>query len=382
MKTPPERNASAAKFFTGAIVLFAVIAVTLVSQTQATTAQTSLFGGARIPEATGIAKWIFEQQAAFYRSLSATLRAAKTDGSAVWALIGISFAYGVFHAAGPGHGKAVIASYLVANRETLRRGIALSFASALLQAITAILVVVIGAILLGATAKAMSNAVRVIEICSYSLIVILGLRLIWVKGVGFVRAFRSLNYTHARNDAKDNATGNGAEHRNAHLVKTGQCGCGHDHHVPLACHADDHHGRQCDDHHDLDVLPWGHVHGPEPEELGGPHGWRRGFSAIVGVGLRPCSGAILVLVFALAQGLFWTGVASTLMMGLGTAITVAASAALAVGAKTFVKRIADERDGYGVLTMRALEVGAAVFVFLFGVLLLGGYIASERLAGF
>ena len=58
-------------------------------------------------------------------------------------------------------------------------------------------------------------------------------------------------------------------------------------------------------------MPWGHAHGPEPEELAGPGGWWRGLSAIVAVGLRPCSGAILVLVFALAQGLFWAGVAST-----------------------------------------------------------------------
>ena len=64
----------------------------------------------------------------------------------------------------------------------------------------------------------------------------------------------------------------------------------------------------------------------------GPGGWKRGLSAIVAVGLRPCSGAILVLVFALAQGLFWAGVAATFVMGLGTAITVAAIATLAVGA--------------------------------------------------
>ena len=88
------------------------------------------------------------------------------------------------------------------------------------------------------------------------------------------------------------------------------------------------------------ALPWGHAHGPEPQELAGPGGWRRGLSAIVAVGLRPCSGAILVLVFALAQGLFWAGIASTFVMGLGTAITVAAIATLAVAAKAVAKRFA------------------------------------------
>ena len=101
--------------------------------------------------------------------LSGLIRAAKADGSAAYTLLGVSFLYGVFHAAGPGHGKAVISSYLVANNETWRRGIVLSFASAVLQAVTAIAIVAVAAALLGATAKAMGNTVRVIEIVSYAL---------------------------------------------------------------------------------------------------------------------------------------------------------------------------------------------------------------------
>ena len=81
---------------------------------------------------TGLVGWIFSQQAAFYRSLSSLIRTSKTNGSAVWGLLGLSFLYGIFHAAGPGHGKAVISSYLVANDETWRRGVVLSFASAML----------------------------------------------------------------------------------------------------------------------------------------------------------------------------------------------------------------------------------------------------------
>ena len=112
-----------------------------------------------------------------------------------------------------------------------------------------------------------------------------------------------------------------------------------------------------------------------------PGGWKRGLSAIVAVGLRPCSGAILVLIFALAQGLFWTGVAATFVMGLGTAITVAIIATIAVGAKAWAKRLADTRSGYGMLTMRGIEVGAAVVIIAFGTLLLAGYIVAERGVG-
>ena len=100
--------------------------------------------------------------------------------------MGISFLYGIFHAAGPGHGKAVISSYLVANNETWRRGIALSFASAILQAFTAIVIVGIAAVLLNATAHAMGNTVRIIEMVSYALIMVIGLRLLWVKGRAFL----------------------------------------------------------------------------------------------------------------------------------------------------------------------------------------------------
>ena len=97
------------------------------------------------------------------------------------------------------------------------------------------------------------------------------------------------------------------------------------------------------------------------------------------MGLRPCSGAILVLVFSLAQGLFWAGVVSTFLMGLGTAITVAVIATIAVGAKAWAGRFARSRAGYGMVLMRGVEVAAALLITAFGVLLLMGYMASERM---
>ena len=295
------------------------------------------------PEIGGIAGWILAKQAAFYRMMSGTIRAAKADGSAAWTLMGISFAYGIFHAAGPGHGKAVISSYLVANDETWRRGVVLSFASAILQAFIAIAIVGIAAVLLGATAKAMGNTVRVIEIVSYALIILIGLRLLWVKG----RAFLALLRPHGH-DRRNHA------HGHHH---------GHDHpHDPAE-----------------EASAWGHAHALEPRELAGRHWLKRGLAAIVAVGLRPCSGAIIVLVFALAQGLFWIGVASTFVMGLGTAITVASIATLAVGARGLAGRLAKTKPGAGMIFIRGLETAAAVVIVAFGALLLTGYIVSERL---
>lgn len=317
------------------------------------------------PEAGGLIGWLLAKQSEFYRQMSSTIRAAKSDGSAVWTLLFISFAYGIFHAAGPGHGKAVIASYLVANRETARRGIALSFASALMQSLVAILIVGISAWVLNATAKTMCKAEGAIEIASYALIALFGLRLVWLKGRTFIRALQEAQPVPAiagvPHDHHDHH-----HHHDAH-----DHDLAHDHHHHGHAHA--HHGH---DHvHDEHC---GHSHGPTPSELAGPGGWRRGFAAILTVGIRPCSGAILVLVFALAQGLFWAGIAATFLMGLGTAITVAAIAVVAVSAKGIAQRLSAGRDGGGALFMRGIEFGAAGLVLLFGSGLLFSYIAAER----
>jgi nickel/cobalt exporter len=207
--------------------------------------------------------------------------------------------------------------------------------------------------------------------------------LLWTKGRAFVATLRAQtdaaglvpvgalvggghavaadhhNHEHAHHDHVHH---DHADHGNAHSLHAhGE----HDH----AHHHHDHvHDENC-----------GCAHGPDPQILAGRGGWRRGLSAVIGVGLRPCSGAILVLVFAMAQGLFWAGVASTFVMGLGTAITVTAIATLAVSAKDVAARLAASRRGGGALVMRGLEVTAAALVLCFGVLLLLGYVSTERL---
>jgi len=311
------------------------------------------------PASDGLIGWLFAKQAEFYRGLSTAIRAAKADHTAILGLLGLSFAYGIFHAAGPGHGKAVISSYVIANQETWRRGVVLSFASALLQALVAIAIVGIAAWLIGATRQTICKVDPIIEIASYGLIAAIGARLLWVKGRGFLGALR--------------ATRHGPLPAPVGAAVT----AGHDHHH----HDHNHHDHDHSHHHHVHDAACGHDHGPDPASLAGPGGWRRGLSAIVAVGLRPCSGAILVLVFALAQGVFWAGAAATLVMGLGTAITVAAIATLAVSARTVAVKLATGRTGYGALAIRGIEVAAAALVLAFGVLLLVGYMASERLVG-
>jgi ABC-type nickel/cobalt efflux system permease component RcnA len=369
----------------GALAVTAVLAIDGIVHVLA--AQTP-FGGARPPmneHAGGIIGWLLAKQSEFYREMSSTIRAAKTDGSAVWALLAISFAYGIFHAAGPGHGKAVISSYLVANRETARRGIALAFVSAMLQSLVAVLIVAIGAWLLNITAKTMCGAEKVIAIASYGLIAAFGARLVWTKGANFIRALQvhppapalalasvSVSHGHVRHDHAGHDHASHAHHQHSHFDAH------HDHshddhgHAHAHAHDHDHTGHVHDEH-------CGHSHGPLPSELAGPGGWRRGLGAIFAVGLRPCSGAILVLVFTLAQGLFWAGIAATFAMGIGTAITVAAIAVLAVSAGGIARRLSGASDGSGALIMRGIEFAAAGLVLLFGVGLLTGYLFAEPL---
>ncbi|MBS0247212.1 MAG: nickel/cobalt transporter [Proteobacteria bacterium] len=374
---PPRCRVSQPLLFIAAVALIAFAVDT------ASAAPFGMSAGGAPPQVSGFAGWILMQQAIFYRMLSGAIRATKADGTAALGLMGISFAYGIFHAAGPGHGKAVISSYLVANNETWKRGIALAFVSAVLQALTAIVIVAIAAVLLNATSKAMGDTVRIVETVSYGLIVLIGLRLTWVKGRAFLKLLMpqpqpQLAHAHAHSGGHDHA-----HHEHVHTEACAHDD-GHDHGHDHHHHAHDHHHGHAHHHHDHDHdegHAWGHAHAPEPSELTGKHWLRRGLAAVFSVGLRPCSGAIIVLVFALAQGLFWVGVASTFVMGLGTAITVSTIATLAVMARGIAGKIAASKSGGGMLLLRGFEAAAAVLIVVFGVLLLTGYMVSERMIG-
>ncbi|MDP2803131.1 MAG: nickel/cobalt transporter [Phreatobacter sp.] len=292
----------------------------------------SAFGGARPPAPGGVFGWIIEQQAQFYRQLSAAVRGIRTgQAGAFWTLVGVSFLYGVFHAAGPGHGKAVISSYIVANGATIRRGVALAALSSLVQALTAVALVGFLAAILGVTARTMSRVVNWVEIAAYGLIIVIGLRLTWQKGRAFLARLTSWRLNR-----------------------------------PVA-------GMGCDDNC---------VHLPAAEQVARIHSWREALAVILSVGLRPCTGAVLVLVFALSQGIVQAGVAATFAMAVGTAITVAAIAALASGAKGLAVRLASARTGMATLVLSAAELAAAGVVVFFGIGLLTGYLVIERMMPF
>ncbi|WP_411266413.1 nickel/cobalt transporter [Achromobacter spanius] len=328
-------------------------------------------------------------QSHFYRQLTGAVRAWQADGGAAWTLIGLSFAYGVFHALGPGHGKAVISSYVLANRQTARNGALLALASALIQALVAIVLVAVLALVFNATAATMNQATRWLELASYALVTLLGAWLVWIKAIrpllpgrrqgavaGTVPATAS---THAVPMAGAGLTTGASPPRGAPPEGAPPKGAAALNAIPVYASAASvtvglpHHHH----HHHHDDCGCGHAHVPAPEQVAGSLSWRRAASAILAVGLRPCSGALIVLVFALSQGFFMAGVASALAMGAGTGLTVAALACLAVAAGGAATRVGQRLSSKGAARLRySVEALAAMAVLLLGVMLLGGMLAG------
>ena len=299
----------------------AVATVLIVATLPAAAAQSPFGVGLPEPGGGGLIPWLAAAQSEFYRDLTAALGRLKADGNAFWWLGGLSFAYGVVHAAGPGHGKFVISSYMLAGEERAKRGVALAFLSAMTQAAVAVAVVGLMAAILNMTSMAITATAKLLEVGSYALVAGLGVYLLAVK-IGQVRRVFGI----------------------AGAVRPD---CGHGGHM-----AHDHAG-PC-----------------RPRVPGGAA------TALLSVGLRPCSGALIVLVFALAQGIFWAGVASTFLMALGTAMTVAALAVLALKAKELATRLAGRDSVRSGQVLLCLELLGALAITALGAVLLLGALAA------
>lgn len=387
---PPDLEA-AVRGSQGAIVLDCAGAAppkqattALEAVTQVAEAKPALPFGGPPPEAgfvlpkTGFLGWVSQMQSDFYQAMTAALGKLKTDYTAFWLLGGLSFLYGVFHAAGPGHGKVVIGSYMLANERQVRRGIGLSFAAAMMQSLVAVVFVGVAAAILGLSSVAMGTAVGWIEKASYGLVALLGLWLIARKLFGWgghshdhgpdltAKAHQHLHADEAPGHAllnvrkQDLERGPSFNFRSS-LQPAGGPALDAYGRVPGDAHYGHDHGEQGEHDH-------GHHHVVTAEQTGGD--WREQLGVVLGVGLRPCSGALVVLVFALSQGILVAGIAAVFLMGLGTAITVSVLAVLAVGAKGFATRYLGTEGKLGSRLVWWAEFGGALVVFAFGAVLL------------
>jgi nickel/cobalt transporter (NicO) family protein len=307
--------------------------------------------------------WILQTQRDLHRRLTLVLHQldeAPTARTAA-ALILASFLYGIFHAAGPGHGKAIISTYLLTHRQSLARGIWLSTLSSLMQGVTAIVAVLLLIGILGWLARDTMGQVRNLEMASFLLVALLGL---WLIGRGLRSIWRLWRETPARTGAVDadgplaapafsrvpdsaNLRGPGMlrlGHAETHAhVHDRDCGCGTPHHV-------------------------------DPNQRGP---W---YATVFAVGIRPCSGAVLVMAVSYLLGIWPAGIAAVLAMSLGTAITVSVLAILAVQARDWTRRLLRPTP-LATLRYAGPLVGMAggTVIFLVGWTLFQGTLAIEPL---
>ncbi len=279
--------------------------------------------------ASGFFDWVRTQQAAFHQSIREILVSMKREGAHFWALVWICFLYGVFHAVGPGHGKVVISSYMVANEVAVRRGFIVSMAAAFMQGLTAVLVISFFILALRGSGIKSGDLAYWMEVASYVGVMLVGIWLLW-------RKLFAKPKVHAH------------DHQHSHS---------HGHHHD---HEHQGHGDVCDH--------CGHSHMPEPETLMGKFGLKEAWTAVLAVGLRPCTGALIVLVFCFANGLYLAGIASTFAMSIGTGLAVSGLAMIAVTAKNMAIRISGAQASLGRVN-QIIEITGACFIFLIGLVL-------------
>jgi nickel/cobalt exporter len=284
--------------------------------------------------------WARDEQQNFYGAMSRAMKGIQGENrwAAAWTLMLLSFAYGVLHAAGPGHGKAVISAWLLATENQLRRGIVVALMSAVVQAMTAIVVVSALIFLVGSAGTATKDAAAFLESASYALIAAMGGYLLWTAFAGY-RQRRALVPAQANSGA-------------VRFEITHPLNAGHVH-----VHE---HGADCD---------CGHAHVPTAKDVAGKWSWGKAFSLAFAVGIRPCTGALLVLVFANALGLYWAGIASTFAMAVGTFITVSCVAAVAVYSKKLAERLAARDTKWMGYLGTAMRLGGGLGIMLFGTIL-------------
>jgi nickel/cobalt transporter (NicO) family protein len=310
---------------------------------------------------SGIFGWVLRTQQSLQRDLATGVKSLKGDHAMTGAMMlaALSFIYGVVHAVGPGHGKTIISSYVVANEETVRRGVIISFIAAGLQALTAIALVGILAFALNASGMQINAWSNQLEMVSYALIALVGAWLLTTQLIAIFRRWRESRAAEAQ--------------------------AGHDHQHRYSEHDHYHHGH---DHNDPDAHDHQHGHSHaegeachhivDARQLAGPFSWRKILAVVFSVGIRPCTGAILVLVFALTQGMFWAGVGATFAMAIGTAITVAALATLALGSRELALRLGGRSGAFAEAVWTICSLGGSALILLFGATLFVASLGPAR----
>ncbi len=310
----------------GAVVAGTAVAIALLLGTDGTLA--------------GFTDYVRGMQATLQQALVGGVRRWQQtpDGAALGALGMSCFLYGVFHAVGPGHGKAVLTTYAATTDVSLPRVVALSGLSAFTQATVAVVLVSVAFWVIGASARWVNTqAERFLEPASYAAIAAVGLWLV-VGGVRSVMPRRVALAGHGHDHGHGHGHGHGHDHTHRHDA---EC-CGGHHH-------------------------------PTAEATTKGASLRSGIVLAMAAGLRPCTGSLLVLFLCFGLGLWTLGIVAAYAIGVGTAITVAALAAGAHAARhpaAWLARLTDlPADSTKNVTAGVKVAGGAIILLLGATLL-------------
>jgi ABC-type nickel/cobalt efflux system permease component RcnA len=242
-------------------------------------------------------------------------------------LVIFSLIYGVLHALGPGHGKVVIATFLATHPSRVRTSIRLTLLASLLQGSVAIVLVTVMLVLLKTSSRQLHLSSFWLEKGSYLLVIGLGVM------IGY-RALRALWLA--------------LRPRPAPVFRAFQPQHQHDEHC--GC---------------------GHAHLPTPQQMNGNVSWKTQMLVVVSMGLRPCSGAIMMLLFAKVIGVYGWGILSAAVMALGTALTISAIGLLVQQARSVAQRLAQPGAGAGItrLLIPILALTGSLILIVVGIAL-------------
>lgn len=238
-------------------------------------------------------------QKGLHQQMTQLLQQVKTaPGQAGGLLVLFSLAYGVLHALGPGHGKVVIATFLATHPTRVNITLRLTLLASLLQGSVAIVLVTLMLVVLQTSSRQLHLSSYWLEKGSYLLVIGLG---IWIG----VRALKTLRrQLRPRSPMKIRALRADHQH-DAH------CGCGH-------------------------------AHLPDAQQLADAVSVKTQLLLVASMGLRPCSGAIMMLLFSRVIGVYLWGVVSAVVMALGTALTISAIGLLVQRSRVLAQRLGGE----------------------------------------
>lgn len=238
---------------------------------------------------------LLEWQKSFNQQIASTLRNIhQAPQQAGLSLLLISFLYGVFHAIGPGHGKFILTSYLSLERTKLPQTLKITWLSAWVQGMVAVGLVTILVVIFTLSRHYFNLTLKWVERGSFLLMIGFGAYWLWQAFKPFWQKKHNQNPLVIRQIHSVTATSG--------TISPSNCNCGH-------------------------------KHLPTTQEMEQIQDWRSMWAVILSIGLRPCSGAVLVLFLAYTLDLYFWGIAATMAMATGTGLTLTLFAALVLFAR-------------------------------------------------